>query len=227
MSHRILIVEDEPALVDTISYNLQREGYAVLSERDGEAGLRAAQTQAPDLVILDLMLPKMNGLEVCRALRRTSSVPVLMLTARGSEADKVAGLDIGADDYVTKPFGMRELLARVKAMLRRQAPGAGTARGPQYGEFTLDEARHEIRLRDQPLALTPLEYVLLAHLLRNHGITLSRDTLLENVWGYDYGGDTRTVDVHVRSLREKIETTPSAPRRLITVRGVGYRLDLD
>ncbi len=225
MPQRILIIEDEPTLVETITYNLQREGYDVLSARDGEAGLQAAQAQAPDLVILDLMLPKLNGLDVCRALRRTSSVPVLMLTARSSEADKVAGLDIGADDYVTKPFGMRELLARVKAMLGRQS--AGAAGGPQYGNFTLDEARHEIRLGGRALALTPLEYALLAHLLRNHGITLSRDNLLERVWGYDYGGDTRTVDVHVRSLREKIETAPSAPRHLITVRGVGYRLDLD
>ncbi|MBI5877023.1 MAG: response regulator transcription factor [Chloroflexi bacterium] len=226
MPHRILIVEDEPTLVETIGYNLRREGYDVLSAGDGEAGLLAAQTQSPDLVILDIMLPKMNGLDVCRTLRRTSAVPVLMLTARSTEADKVAGLDLGADDYLTKPFGMRELMARVKAMLRRQ-PASATGRPHAYGVFALDDLRHEIRKGGQPLPLPPLEYSLLAYLLRNHGITFSRDTLLEKVWGYDYAGDTRTVDVHVRSLREKIEAEPSAPRHLITVRGVGYRLDLE
>jgi DNA-binding response OmpR family regulator len=157
-------------------------------------------------------------------------VPVLMLTARAGEADKVAGLETGADDYVTKPFSLRELTARVRAMLRRRATPAPqtTAPGaaPSYAEFALDQARHEIRKRGAPLALTPLEYALLEFFLRNHGITLSRETLLEKVWGYDFAGDTRTVDVHVRSLRAKIEDDPGAPRRLVTVRGVGYRLDL-
>lgn len=228
MSAKILVIEDEPALIETISYNLRREGYTVLSERDGAGGLQAALTQSPDLVVLDVMLPQMNGLELCRQLRRTSAVPVLMLTARNSESDKVAGLEIGADDYVTKPFSMRELLARVKAMLRR---GAQTQAAPgallNFGEFSLDDVRHEMRKQGQVLALTPLEYNLLRFLLQHHGQTLSRDQLLEQVWGYDYSGDTRTVDVHVRSLREKIEAEPSAPRYLITVRGVGYRLDLE
>jgi len=226
---RILVVEDEPALVETISYNLSREGYEVRAERDGIAGLQAAQTDLPDLVILDLMLPGMDGLDVCRQLRRTSAVSILMLTARNDEVDKVVGLEMGADDYVTKPFSMRELMARVKALLRRNAaPQALPAQPPlKYGPFALDGSRHEIRRNGKPLVLTPLEYNLLEFLLRNHGATFSRETLLEKVWGYDYAGDSRTVDVHIRSLREKIEDTPGAPRRILTVRGVGYRLDLD
>ena len=226
---RILVIEDEPTLVETISYNLRRAGCDVESERDGINGLRAAQQQLPALVILDLMLPGMDGLEVCRQLRRSSSVPILILTARNDEVDKVVGLELGADDYVTKPFSMRELMARVKAILRRKAAPPAVAALPalQYGAFTLDESRHEIRRQGTPLSLTPLEYNLLEFLLRNHGATFSRETLLEKVWGYDYSGDSRTIDVHVRSLREKIEDTPGAPRRLLTVRGVGYRLDLD
>ena len=226
---RILVVEDEPALVETISYNLSREGYEVRAERDGIAGLQAAQADMPDLIILDLMLPGMDGLDICRQLRRTSAVSILMLTARNDEVDKVVGLEMGADDYVTKPFSMRELIARVKALLRRNAPPPALAAQPplKFGPFTLDSSRHEIRRGGTPLVLTPLEYNLLEFLLRNHGATFSRETLLEKVWGYDYAGDSRTVDVHVRSLREKIEDTPGAPRRILTVRGVGYRLDLD
>jgi DNA-binding response OmpR family regulator len=229
MTSKVLLIEDEPTLVDTITYNLKREGYDVLSERDGERGLQAALQASPDLVILDLMLPKLDGLEVCRQLRRTSNVPVIMLTARNEEMDKVLGLEMGADDYVGKPFSMRELMARVKAMLRRQA-ATQESRTPallQAGDFVLDESRHEIRQRGQPLALTPLEYDLLAFLLRNRGTSFSRESLLEIVWCYDFAGDTRTVDVHVRSLRAKIEDTPSAPVQLVTVRGVGYRLDID
>ena len=230
MPTKILLVEDEPALVETIAYNLRREGYEVLSERDGAEGLRTAQSASPDLVVLDLMLPTLDGIEVCRQLRRTSNVPVLMLTARQSEADKVHGLETGADDYVTKPFSMRELVARIKAMLRRNqsasAPAAQT--GVQFfGPFALDHARHEIRKGARALTLTPLEYNLLQLLLQHRGTTLTRQLLLENVWGYDYAGDTRTVDVHVRSLREKIEDDPAAPHYLLTVRGIGYRLDLE
>ena len=226
MPAKILLVEDEPALVETITYNLRREGYEVLSATDGADGLRVAQSASPDLVVLDLMLPTLDGLDVCRQLRRSSNVPILLLTARKSEADKVLGLELGADDYVTKPFSMRELLARIKAMLRRNQvinPDSRTSFGP----FVLDDARHEIRKQDLPLALTPLEYNLLRFLLQHHGSTLSREMLLEQVWGYDYAGDTRTVDVHVRSLREKIEADPAAPHYLLTVRGIGYRLDLD
>jgi DNA-binding response OmpR family regulator len=228
MPTKILVIEDEPALVETIGYNLRREGYEVVSERDGVNGLQTAQTQSPDLVVLDVMLPRMDGLDVCRQLRRTSNVPIIMLTARNSETDKIVGLELGADDYVTKPFSMKELMARIKAMLRRnQAPSSKLQAPSSIGMFTLDEARHEIRKREEPLSLTPLEYNLLSFLLKHHGQTCSRDALLENVWGYDYAGDTRTVDVHMRSLREKIEDEPSAPRYLLTVRGVGYRLDVD
>lgn len=236
MTAKILIIEDEPALVETIAYNLRRDGYEVVSASDGASGLRAAQTQLLDLVVLDLMLPSMNGIEVCRQLRRTSNVPVLMLTARDSETDKVVGLEIGADDYVTKPFSMRELMARIKAMLRRQqsTPSQESAIAStekptlkQIGGFTLDETRHEIRKGGAPLTLTLLEYNLLSFLLQHRGATFSRGTLLEQVWGYDYAGDTRTVDVHMRSLRAKIEEDPAAPRHLLTVRGIGYRLDLD
>ena len=226
MPAKILLIEDEATLVETIGYNLRREGYEVLSERDGASGLQTAQTQAPDLILLDVMLPRMDGLEVCRQLRRSSNVPILMLTARNSETDKVVGLELGADDYVTKPFSMRELMARVKAMLRRNTPPATQAL-TRFGVFTLDASRHEIRKYDQPLTLTPLEYNLLNFLLQNHDQTFSRDQLLEKVWGYDYAGDTRTVDVHMRSLREKIEDEPGAPHLLTTVRGIGYRLDLD
>lgn len=234
MTTRILVIEDEPALAETIAYNLRREGYEVLNARDGKSGLLTAQTQPLDLVILDLLLPKIDGLEVCRQLRRTSDVPILMLTARNRETDKVVGLEMGADDYVTKPFSMRELMARVKAMLRRSEsvrresslqPTSPPLR--RYGAFTLDEARHEIRKRDQPLALSPLEYNLLTFFLQHQGMTCSRQMLLEHVWGYDFMGDTRTVDVHVRSLRAKIEDEPAAPRYLLTVRGIGYRLDVD
>ncbi len=223
---KILLIEDDATLVETITYNLKREGYQVASERDGKRGLSAAQTESPDLLILDLMLPEMDGLEVCRQLRRTSNVPILMLTARDSETDRVVGLEIGADDYVTKPFSMRELVARVKAILRRSEITAKVSQPPRLGDFALDEARHEILKRGVPLALTPLEFQLLSFLLRNNGMTFSRDDLLEKVWGYDYAGDTRTVDVHMRGLREKIEDEPSQPRYLLTVRGVGYRLDL-
>jgi len=226
MPAKILLVEDEPALVETITYNLRREGYEVLSETDGAAGLRVAQSATPDLVVLDLMLPTMDGMDVCRQLRRSSNVPILVLTARKSEADKVLGLELGADDYVTKPFSMRELLARIKAMLRRNRASQPPSR-QAFGKFTLDDARHEIRKSAAPLALTPLEYSLLRFLLQHHGTTLSREMLLEQVWGYDFAGDTRTVDVHVRSLREKIEDDAAAPHYLLTVRGIGYRLDLD
>ncbi len=230
MPAKILLIEDEPALVETISYNLRREGYEVLSESDGAQGLRVAQSASPDLVVLDLLLPTMDGLEVCRQLRRGSTVPILMLTARKSEADKILGLEIGADDYVTKPFSMKELLARINAMLRRNRPTHQPTSKPTvhtFGAFVLDEARHEIRKHERALTLTLLEYDLLKCLLRHHGTTLSREQLLDNVWGYAYAGDTRTVDVHVRSLREKVEANPAAPRYIVTVRGIGYRLDLD
>lgn len=229
MSSKILVVDDEPTLIETVGYNLRKAGYLVCSATDGPGGLAAARREQPDLVILDLMLPGMDGLDVCRHLRRESAVPVLMLSALGEEVDKVVGLELGADDYLTKPFSMRELLARVKALLRRvellraEAPGE-PARVLTAGNLTVDLDQHRAAVGSRPLTLKPKEFDLLAHLVRSPGRVHTRDSLLQQVWGYEYAGDTRTVDVHIRWLREKIETDPSNPKRIETVRGVGYRL---
>lgn len=228
MSHKILIVEDDPNLLETLKYNLQRENYEVVTATDGEQGLEIALDSSPDLVILDIMLPKINGFEICRILRRKSTVPILMLTARTDETDKVVGLELGADDYVTKPFSLKELLARVRAMLRRaQATEVPIfAEKPlKIGDLEIDIERHRISLRGSSLELTPKEFDLLAFLARNRGLVFSREKLLEKVWGYEYAGDSRTVDVHIRWLRQKIEADPSNPRHLITVRGAGYKLE--
>lgn len=223
---KILIVEDEPTLVATLRYNFEREGFQVTTAGDGEQALSAARDERPDLIILDLMLPKMDGLDVCRMLRRDMATPILMLTAKTEEVDKVVGLEIGADDYVSKPFGMRELIARVRALLRRaeQGPQSGNET-LSVGDIAVDTARRQAFRAGQPLPLKPKEYELLAFLLRNRGRAFTRDQLLNQVWGYDFAGDSRTVDVHVRWLREKIEEEPSKPARLITVRGTGYRFD--
>jgi DNA-binding response OmpR family regulator len=207
---KILIVEDEPTLVATLRYNFEREGFQVRTAGDGEAALGAARGDRPDVIILDLMLPKMDGLEVCRILRREIATPILMLTAKTEEVDKVVGLEIGADDYVTKPFGMRELVARVRALLRRseQAPQQDTE-SVSAGDIAVDFGRRQAFRAGEPLALKPKEYELLAFLLRNRGRAFTRDQLLNQVWGYDFAGDSRTVDVHVRWLREKIEEEPS------------------
>ena len=225
---RVLVVDDEPVLVDTIRYNLRREGYEVQVASDGNEALKLAQAAAPDLVVLDLMLPGIDGLEVCRQLRRDSTVPILMLTAKDDEVDKIVGLEVGADDYMTKPFSMRELLARVRAMLRRsrmqqQAPDADAAQPVRSGDLEADPLQRRLTLRGGALQLKPKEFDLLIYLMQQRGRVLTRDQLLEKVWGYTFGGDTRTVDVHIRWLREKIEDDPSSPRRLETVRGVGYR----
>ena len=225
---RVLVVDDEPVLADTIRYNLRREGYEVQVAGDGQEALRIAQAAAPDLVVLDLMLPRLDGLEVCRQLRRESTVPILMLTAKDDEVDKIVGLEVGADDYMTKPFSMRELLARVRAMLRRsrmqQTPAQPDAELPvRSGDLEADSLQRKITLRDEVLQLKPKEFDLLVYLMQHRGRVLTRDQLLEKVWGYAFGGDTRTVDVHIRWLREKIEQDPGNPRRLETVRGVGYR----
>lgn len=225
---RVLVVEDDQTLLSVLQYNLAKEGYLVVTAADGASALEAARREKPDFIILDVMLPKMSGYEVCRILRSEMSVPILMLSARGEEADKVVGLDLGADDYMTKPFSMRELLARVRAGLRRrktqeQEPGAPTTL--RSGDIEVDTGRHEATVSGRPLTLTPKEFDLLVFLLKNRGRVWSRDRLLEEVWGYEYAGDTRTVDVHVRWLREKIETDPAKPKRLLTVRGVGYRLE--
>lgn len=232
---RVLVVEDDRTLVDVLQYNLTREGYDVLTASDGVKGLETARSNKPDLVILDVMLPKMDGYEVCRILRKETIVPILMLTAKTEETDRVVGLEVGADDYVTKPFSMRELMARVRAMLRRTemmkreaVTGAG-APAPCFkiGEFEIDAARHEVSRRGVAVELSRMEYALLDFLARNQGHVFSRDHLLEKVWGYDFTGDTRTVDVHVSWLRRKIEDDPANPKHLLTVRGVGYKFEAE
>lgn len=240
MPYRILIVEDDVTLQETLEYNLLNQGYDVSKVDDGYAALQAARTVNPDLVLLDLMLPGIDGFEVCRILRRELSVPILMLTARTEEVDKIIGLEVGADDYLTKPFSMRELVARVKALLRRveltrddvassqdeSAPAAATAVAPlTFGNLDIDEARREVRVDGQPVRMKPKEFDLLLYLARHRGIALSRDLILERVWGWSFDGNSRTVDVHVRWLREKIEPDPASARRIVTVRGLGYRFD--
>ncbi|MDX1663089.1 MAG: response regulator transcription factor [Candidatus Promineifilaceae bacterium] len=248
MNHKILVVEDETTLLDTLSYNLRRQGYDVQTATEGYAALELARASEPDLIILDVMLPEMDGFEICRVLRKEMNVPILMLTARDAEVDKVVGLEVGADDYMTKPFSMRELLARVKALLRRvrlireevaadqdeDAAPAGVATEPGrvetdepliFGNLELDLARREVRLEGQPVHLKPREYDLLLFLARNRGIALSRDLILDRVWGWDHDGSSRTVDVHIRWLREKIEPDPGTAQRIVTIRGIGYRFE--
>lgn len=227
----ILVVEDDPILLETLEYNLCAAGYVVKTAADGPMALRVAREVRPDLIVLDVMLPGLDGFEVCRILRHDTPVPILMLTARADELDRVVGLEMGADDYLTKPFSMRELLARVKAQLRRvrldHEEGAregseSRARALTFGELTIDLDRHEAFLKAESLRLKPKEFELLVFLVRHKGIALSRDLILERVWGWDFGGGSRTVDVHVRWLREKIEADPADPQRIVTVRGVGY-----
>ena len=227
---KVLVVEDEENLVEALRYNLEKEGYDVLTAMDGEKGLELAKASNPALIILDIMLPRLDGFEVCRILRRDVNTPILMLTAKGEEVDRIVGLELGADDYVTKPFSMRELLARVRAMLRRSrmtSEALSSTGGETYtaGNLEVDLSSHTARLGAGPLDLKPREFDLLALLVANKGRAISRDQILERLWGYDYIGDTRTVDVHVRWLREKIETDPGSPKRIITIRGVGYRFE--
>jgi DNA-binding response OmpR family regulator len=225
MNERILIVEDEVSLAQAVAYALKREGFQVRIATDGQEGLRMALTEKPDLVILDLMLPKLDGWEVCRTLRAKSPVPILILTARGEEHDKVIGLELGADDYVVKPFSMRELIARVRALLRRAKMTAMPEEPEilQSGNLTLYIAEHRAELNGKELPLAPKEFALLKVLMLNKGRAMSRDQLLELVWGGKEFIDPHTVDVHVHWLREKIEPDPKNPRRIVTVRGVGYR----
>lgn len=230
---RVLIVEDDQTLLDVLKYNLVKESYNVVTATDGIQALEITRSKKPDLIVLDIMLPKLDGFEVCRILRKEITVPVLMLTAKTEEIDKVVGLELGADDYMTKPFSMREFLARIKAMLRRvemikqEAASTKETSPPtiKVGELEVDPARHQVSLKGYVLDLSPREFDLLAFLVRNRGQVFSRDYLLEKVWGYGYVGDTRTVDVHVRWLRQKIEVDPAHPRRLLTVRGVGYKFE--
>ena len=225
---KILIVEDDRNLLDTLKYNLRKEGYNAVAAFDGAEALDVARREKPDLIILDIMLPKLSGFEVCRILRKEMTIPILMLTAKDEEVDKIVGLEIGADDYMIKPFSVRELLARLGAMLRRadiSKQPASEKRILKIGDLEVDIGRHQALYRGSRLSLTPKEYDLLAFLAANEGLVFSREQLLEKVWGYDYAGDTRTVDVHIRWLRQKIEGDPAKPEHLVTVRGAGYKLE--
>jgi two-component system response regulator RegX3 len=222
----VLVVEDEAALTDSITYSLSREGFQVLTAMDGEAALARFRAEHPSIVVLDLMLPKLSGLDVCRAIRAESEVPILILTAKDSEADKVAGLELGADDYVTKPFSMRELVSRVRAHLRRadmSKPPTAIPGKLSGGPVELDPERHEVIVRGESAAMTPKEFDLLELFLTRKGRLLTRQYLIDEVWGMDYVGDTKTLDVHVKRLRQKIEEDRHRPRHLLTVRGLGYK----
>ena len=222
---RVLIVEDEPAVRDALDYSLRGEGFEVDAAPDGEAGLRAAQAGDYDVVILDLMLPKMSGTEVCRRLRSESAVPIIMLTAKGAELDRVLGLEIGADDYVTKPFSMAELIGRIRAILRRrQLDRSGATSMLRVGDLELDPIRHEVRIGGEPKRLTPSEFKLLLLLAQDPERVFSRREIMQHLWDSTYVGDQRACDIHISNLRQKIEDDPGNPARVVTVRGVGYKL---
>ena len=232
MTNKILIVEDEQVLQETLAYNLKHEGYEVEVANNGHTAIEKAREYPPDLILLDIMLPGLDGFEVCRILRKDMLVPILMLTARDDEIDRVVGLEVGADDYLTKPFSMRELIARVKALLRRvhlmqEANNASVSptKTLSFANLLIDEIRHEVFLDGLSLDLKPKEYDLLIYFAINKGHVLSREKILEDVWGWDYFGNSRTVDVHVRWLREKIEVDPPNPVRIITIRSAGYIFD--
>ncbi len=222
---KVLIVEDEPSLVEALEFALTEEGFAVVSANDGESSLTMFEREQPDLVVLDLMLPTLPGTEVCKRIRARSATPIIMLTARDSEIDKVVGLEVGADDYVTKPFSMRELIARVKAVLRRAGEPVKTNNsGPiEVSGVRVDRERHEVWVRGEDVQLPPKEFALLDLLVRNAGRVLTRDVLIDRIWGTDYVGDTKTLDVHIKRLRGKVEREPHDPQLIYTVRGVGYK----
>ena len=227
---KILVVDDEENILEAIKYSLSKEGYEVYGASDGEIGLEKAKELSPNLVILDVMLPSLDGFEVCRILRKDMDVPVFMLSAKSEEIDRVVGLEIGADDYITKPFSMRELMARVRNALRRANEERGNANSSKSekivaGELEINLSSHTVRLSGMPIEMKPREFSLLSLLASNAGRVYSRDQILESLWGHSYIGDVRTVDVHVRWIREKIEYDPSRPTKIITVRGVGYRFD--
>lgn len=222
---KILVVDDERSIVELVSFNLRKDGFQTLAAADGMEAVRLAREEKPDLIILDVMLPVIDGFEVCRILRKEMSVPILMLTARKEEVDRVVGLELGADDYVTKPFSPRELVARVKAILRRSGKRA-EQEGEEVlnaGELEVDLARRKVTVGTRVVDLTYTQFELLKHLMSNPGRVFSRESLVDRIWGYSYYGDVRTVDVHIRHLREKIEREPGSPQFIETVRGVGYR----
>ncbi|OPZ85322.1 MAG: Transcriptional regulatory protein YycF [bacterium ADurb.Bin429] len=225
MSQTILIADDEQGILDVLQYNLEKGGYEVVCACDGLEAMRLAHTHTPDLAVLDITMPGMDGLELCGRLRLELNMPVILLTARDSEIDKIVGLEIGADDYVTKPFSPREVLARVKAVLRRAKTGGEAAQASRLhiGPLCIDTLRHEVFLCDAQVALTAKEFSLLEYLMRNAGIALTRHAILDHVWGYDFYGDARTVDVHIRRLREKVEPDPATPALILTVPGIGYK----
>ena len=235
MAEKILVVDDEISLQETLAYNLSKEGYTVEVAGDGNQALELARSSKPDLVILDVMLPGLDGFEVCRILRQEANIPVLMLTARDDEIDRVVGLEVGADDYLVKPFSMRELNARIKALLRRvrlireevecSAQESAQPKLLTFNDLVIDMTRREVRLGSDVLQLKPKEYELLLYMGQHKGQVLTREVILEHVWGWDFVGDSRTVDVHIRWLREKIEQNPESPQRIITVRGAGYRFE--
>ncbi|MBI5296960.1 MAG: response regulator transcription factor [Chloroflexi bacterium] len=235
MTETVLVVEDETALRETLAYNLKKEGYEVEAVGDGRVALESARRIKPDLIVLDLMLPGLDGFEITRILRKEMSTPILMLTARDDEIDRVVGLEVGADDYLTKPFSMRELMARVKAQLRRarliedefqkRAPEVPAHDVLTFENLSVNRTRREVLLNDAPLQLKPQEYQLLLFFAEHRGQMLSREFILERVWGWDFIGDSRTVDVHVRWLRQKIEADAGNPVRIVTVRGGGYRFE--
>ena len=223
---KVLVVDDELPIVEAVAYNLRKEGYATVTAGDAEQCMEVARQEKPDLIILDVMLPSASGFDVCRMLRKVNSVPIIMLTARAEETDRVVGLELGADDYMTKPFSMRELIARVKSVLRRSASGEPALNGDpvEVGDLRIDPARYEVTIAEKRVELSPKEFELLRFLAAHPDRVFSRQTLLDQVWGADSYVEDRTVDVHVRWIREKIEEIPSQPRRLLTVRGVGYKL---
>jgi two-component system, OmpR family, response regulator RegX3 len=226
----VLVVEDEEAFVDALSIGLQKEGFVVVVARDGAEALRLFDDVQPDLVLLDLMLPRVSGIDVCRQLRTRSAVPIIMVTAKSSELDTVVGLEVGADDYVTKPYRMRELIARMRAVLRR-LPGSEGGESVEeggavvVGDVSIDPGRHEVEVRGQRVRLPLKEFELLHLLAENAGRVLTRDTLIDRVWGHDYVGDTKTLDVHIKRIRAKIEDEPSQPSRIVTIRGRGYKFE--
>lgn len=225
-AQRVLVVEDEPGLADSVKYSLESEGFDVVISGTGLGGLEAARTTAPDLVVLDLMLPEMSGLDVCRQIRSFSDVPIIMLTAKDSEADKVSGLELGADDYMTKPFSMRELVARVRAHLRRSARSGVLAEANEVlrgGPIELDIDAHQARVNGEEVELRPKEFELLESLMRRKNRLAARHTLIDEVWGPSYFGDTKTLDVHIKRLRQKLEADSSNPIHIVTVRGLGYK----
>jgi two-component system response regulator RegX3 len=225
----ILLVEDEDSFVEALTVGLRREGFRLYVAKDGAEALELFDVVRPDLVLLDLMLPKVSGVDVCREIRKRSQVPIIMVTAKSAEIDTVVGLEMGADDYVTKPYRLRELVARIRAVLRRRPQEEQLAVGIEtlrVGDVTLDPERHEVTVRGEPVLLPLKEFELLALLLENAGRVLTRETLIDRVWGRDYVGDTKTLDVHIKRLRAKVEGEPSVPTRIITIRGLGYKFEV-